>query len=225
MTPVRLFLADDHDVVLDGLRLYVSGAPDIDVAGEATTASDAVERIERLAPDVAIIDVMLPDGDGIDVIRTLRARGTLTRFVVFTSHEGEDVLLRARMAGAAGYLFKDASRSRLLSTVRAVANGEELIGAAELDDVRARGTPADLDDLLPSCTAQERRIVELITEGATNREIGQRLGLTEKTARNYVSTILSKLGLRNRTEVAVHVTRRMTARGRDPRVGPGTLVG
>lgn len=218
MTALRIFVVDDHDVVRDGLRLYVEDVPDLTIVGEAATVEDAVREIDRLAPDVAIVDVMLPDGEGVEVIRTLLGRKLPTRFVVFTTFESEEILVQARMAGAAGYLFKDAPRTQLLETIRAAAAGRSTICPTMLDEVRARRSSTTLEELLPDFTAQERRIVELIAEGATNREIGERLTVTEKTARNYVSAILARLGFRNRTEVAVYVTRRLAASVRRPPV-------
>ncbi len=215
--PLRIFIVDDHDVVRDGLHLYMDWVPDLTIVGEAGTAADAAREIERLEPDVALVDIVLPDGEGIDVIRTLLQKGVRTRFVVFTTYDSEAVLLQARMAGAVGYLFKDAPRGQLLETVRAAGDGRSTISPSMLDDVRSRMTAPSLADILPDFTAQERRIVDLIAEGATNREIGERLLVTEKTARNYVSAILAKLGFRNRTEVAVYVTRRLAAPVREPR--------
>lgn len=211
MTPLRLFVVDDHDVVRDGLRLYMEGVPDLEIVGEAATAEEAIREIARLEPDIAIVDVVLPDGEGVEVIRSLRARDVGTLFVVFTTYESEEMLVQARMAGAAGYLFKDAPRAQLLTAIRAAAAGRSVISPTLLDEVRLRRSRTTLDDLLPDFTAQERRIVDLIAEGATNKEIGERLTVTEKTARNYVSSILAKLGFRNRTEVAVYVTRRLAA--------------
>lgn len=211
MSTLRLVVVDDHDVVRDGLRLYLEGVDDLEIVGEAATVDDAVREIDRLDPDVAIVDVVLPDGQGVDVIRRLLPRHVRTRFVIFTTYESEEVLVQARMAGASGYLFKDAPRSRLLATIRAAAAGRSTIGASTLDTVRARQSDTTLEEVLPDLTAQQRRIVEMIAEGATNREISARLDVTEKTARNYVSAILAKLGFRNRTEVAVYVTRRMAS--------------
>ena len=216
MTALRLYVVDDHDVVRDGLRLYVAEAPDLEIVGEATTVQDAVHEIDHLEPDVALVDMVLPDGEGIEVIRGLLARNVRTRFVVFTTYESEEILVQARMAGAVGYLFKDTPRDELLDTIRAAAAGQCRIDPMMLDEVRSRRSSTTLDELLPDFTAQERRIVELIAEGATNREIGERLTVTEKTARNYVSVILAKLGFRNRTEVAVYVTRRLNAPSNRP---------
>lgn len=212
MPPTRLFIVDDHSCVRDGLRLYLQGVEDLHIVGEAGTVADAVAGIERAEPDVVVLDVELPDGEGIEVARRLRATGASARFVVFTTYRSQEVLLEARMAGALAVLFKDASRSELLATVRAVAQGESLISPTLLDEVRTAQDGTLLDELLPHFTAQERRIVRLIAEGATNREIGERLDVTEKTTRNYVSAILAKLGFRNRTEVAVYVTRRLAMR-------------
>jgi two-component system response regulator DevR len=226
---LQVFLVDDHDVVRDGLHLYIDEAPDMEVVGEAGTAAAAVEQIEDLAPDVAIIDTALPDGEGVGVIRSLRDRGVRTRCIIFTCSQSEDMLIQARMAGAASYLFKSEPREQLLAAVRAVAAGHTGISPTLLDRVRSDHDTPSLDELLPDFTAQERRILALIAEGATNREIGERLGVTEKTARNHVSAILSKLGLRNRTEVAVYVTRRLATpprrvRVRSCRTAPNSMV-
>lgn len=218
MSSLRVFLVDDHDVVRDGLHVYIDQAADMEVVGEASTAAVAVEQIEALDPDIAIIDTALPDGQGVGVIRSLRDRDVRTRCIIFTCSKSEDMLIQARMAGAASYLFKSEPREQLLDTVRAVAAGHTGINPTMLDRVRSRESATSLAELLPDFTAQERRILALIAEGATNREIGERLGVTEKTARNHVSAILSKLGFRNRTEVAVYVTRRLAAPPRRVRV-------
>lgn len=232
MTDLRLFVVDDHDIVRDGLRLYVEGVPNLRIVGEAATVEDAVRDIDRLDPDVAIVDVVLPDGEGVDVIRSLLSRDVRTRFVVFTTYESEEMLIQARMAGAAGYLFKDSPRSQVLKAIWAAAAGRSTLSLAMLDEVPSRHSSPTLEEMLPDFTAQERRIVELIAEGATNREIGERLTVSEKTARNYVSTILTKFGFRNRTEIAVYVTRRLATSGPRPhavarrgRAGAEELVG
>jgi two-component system response regulator DevR len=217
----RVFVVDDHAVVREGLRWYVESSPDFTFAGAAGTVRDGLAGLLRGNVDVAVVDEVLPDGNGIGLIREVRSRRPRTQCVVFTSYPDDRALFGAIVAGAAGYIVKDAPREEVLAALRSVSRGEALIGPDLLDDLRRRRSAAVVEDeLLRTLTAQERRILDMITEGSTNREIAARLRVGEKTIRNYVSTILAKMGMRNRTEVAVYATRleaRREARGHPSR--------
>jgi two-component system response regulator DevR len=204
----RVYVVDDHAVVRHGVRWYVDECPELTLVGAAATARDGLAGILTTPTDIAIVDAVLPDGNGIGLIREIRSRRPATRCIVFTSYPDDRAMFAAIVAGASGYLVKDAPLTEFISALRAVARGETLIGPEVLDDLRRRRAAAVMEDeLLRTLTGQERRILDMITEGLTNREIAVRLRVGEKTIRNYVSTILAKLGMRNRTEVAVYATR------------------
>jgi two-component system, NarL family, response regulator DevR len=204
--PVRVFLVDDHEVVVQGLRQVLSAAPGLEVVGQAGTAHQAVQEIIAEVPDVAVIDVRLPDGNGVDVAREVRSAAPTVRCVMFTAFSAEDALLRSVIAGAAGYLNKDADRATVIDTIRRAAAGESLIDPSQLANLRETevGRP-DFGGLLSRLSPHEQRILRLVVEGQTNREIANQMRLAEKTIRNYVSNILGKVGLRNRTQLAVYV--------------------
>lgn len=206
---VRVFLLDDHEVVRRGLRELLESEGDIDIVGEAGTAASATARIPALRPDVAILDVRLPDGNGIEVCRQIRSTDPTIRAIILTSFDDDEALFSAIMAGAAGYVLKQVTGQDLLSAVRQVASGGSLLDPHVTERVMQRlrnGSPAEPDEL-KGLTAQERRILELVSEGLTNRQIGERLFLAEKTIKNYMSSILAKLGLERRTQAAVFASR------------------
>ncbi|MBC7592836.1 MAG: response regulator transcription factor [Kineosporiaceae bacterium] len=206
---VRVFLLDDHEVVRRGLRELLESQGDIEVVGEAATAAAAIARIPALRPDVAILDARLPDGNGIEVCRQVRSVDPTIRAIILTSFDDDEALFSAIMAGASGYVLKQITGQDLLVAVRTVASGASLLDPHVTERVMQRlrdGTSAEPDEL-KSLTAQERRILELVAEGLTNRQIGERLFLAEKTIKNYMSSILSKLGLERRTQAAVFATR------------------
>lgn len=208
----RVFLLDDHDVVREGLRLMLHGTDGFEVVGEAATASSGYEGILRTRPQVAIVDASLPDGNGVTVIREVRSRVPETRCVVFTSFPEDEAVYASILAGAVGFLAKSAPGHQIRDVLRRVAAGESLLGPQDVEAFRRRRADMLGDDvLLRKLTAQERRILEMMTEGATNAEIAARLSVAEKTIRNYVSAILAKLGMRNRTEAAVYLTQRRRA--------------
>lgn len=203
---IRVFLLDDHEVVRRGVRELLEAEPDIEVVGEAGTAGEALARVAGSRPDVAVLDVRLPDGDGVSVCRELRSAHPELACLMLTSFADDEALFDAILAGAAGYVLKQIRGADLVGAVRTVAAGGSLLDPRATAAVMQRlRTPKALDPLA-TLTDQERRILELIGEGLTNREIGQRMFLAEKTVKNYVSNLLAKLGLQRRTQVAVLAT-------------------
>ncbi len=210
---IRLFLVDDHEIVRRGVAELLGAEPDIEVVGEAASAGEALGRIQATAPDVALLDVRLPDGSGIDLCRQLLSRpgaaGPRTparlRCLMLTAYDDDDALLAAVMAGASGYVLKDVRGTRLADSVRAVASGRSLMDPALTRRVaeRMRARSGETDPRFASLGLRERQILALIADGMTNRQIGEQLSLAEKTVKNYVSSLLSKLGLERRTQAAV----------------------
>lgn len=205
---IRVYLLDDHEVVRQGLRALLESAGDIEVIGEAGTAADAAGRIPALRPDVAVLDARLPDGSGIEVCRTVRAVDPSIKGLILTSYDDDEALFAAIMAGASGYVLKEIRGNDLVEAIRQVAAGNSLIDptltARVLERVRnPHPTAPELADL----TEQELKLLALIAEGLTNRQIGERMFLAEKTVKNYVSSILAKLGLERRTQAAVLASR------------------
>ncbi|SDQ08077.1 response regulator transcription factor [Quadrisphaera sp. DSM 44207] len=205
---VRVFLLDDHEVVRRGLRELLEAEPDLEVVGEAGTAADAVHRIPAMRPDVAILDARLPDGSGIDVCRQVLSAGSGTAALVLTSYDDDEALFAAILAGASGYVLKQVRGTDLVDAVRRVAQGQSLLDPTVTERVLERlregsSEPEELREL----TEQERRILACIAEGMTNRQIGERLFLAEKTVKNYVSSVLAKLGVERRTQAAVLASR------------------
>ncbi|MFJ5041881.1 MULTISPECIES: response regulator [Streptomyces] len=206
---IRVFLLDDHEVVRRGVHDLLSGEADIEVVGEAGTVADAAARVMATRPDVAVLDVRLPDGSGVEVCRDIRSWDESVRCLMLTSFADDEALFDAIMAGASGYVLKDIRGAELLSAVRGVAAGKSLLDPAATARVlaRLRDGGAKPDDRLARLTDQERRILELIGEGLTNRAIGERLHLAEKTIKNYVSSLLAKLGMQRRSQAAAFVAR------------------
>ena len=205
---IRLFLLDDHEVVRRGLKDLLDQEDDIEVVGESGSAQEAAELIPQIAPDVAVLDARLPDGSGIEVCRDIRSTHPSIAVIILTSYDDDDALFAAIMAGAAGYVLKQVRGTDLVDAVRRVASGQSLLDPAVTQRVLTRireGQP--VDDPLASLTKQERRILTLIGEGLTNRQIATEMFLAEKTIKNYVTQLLSKLGLERRTQAAVLVTR------------------
>jgi DNA-binding NarL/FixJ family response regulator len=203
-TPIRVFLLDDHEVVRQGLRALLESGGDIEVVGESGLAMEAAARIPALRPDVAVLDARLPDGSGIEVCRTVRAVDPHIKALILTSYDDDEALFAAIMAGAAGYVLKEIGGQDLIGAVRTVAAGNSLIDPSLTARVleRVRNGPATAPELA-ELTEQELKLLSLIAEGLTNRQIGERMFLAEKTVKNYVSSILSKLGLERRTQAAV----------------------
>ena len=205
---IRVFLLDDHEIVRNGIRGLLEANDDITVVGEAATVAEAQTRIPPLRPHVAILDVRLPDGSGIEACREVRSQHPEIACLMLTSYADDEALFAAIMAGAAGYVLKQVSGSDLVNDVRRVAEGQSLLDPVLADQVRKRlRSGKDEDPLLGSLTPQEHRILELIAKGCTNRQIASETFLAEKTVKNYVSNLLTKLGMKRRTEAAVYATR------------------
>ena len=206
---IRIFLLDDHEIVRRGLRDLFEDQPDLTVVGDSGSAVDAAHIIPALRPHVAVLDARLPDGSGIDVCRTVRSRHPEIRAVILTSYDDDEALFAAIMAGASGYVLKQIRSDALLDAVRRVAAGQSLLDPAVTTRVlhRLRHGGEDEPEELAVLTEREREILALIAEGLTNRQIGRRLYLAEKTVKNYVSSLLAKLGLERRTQAAVLATK------------------
>jgi two-component system, NarL family, response regulator DevR len=205
---IRVFLLDDHEVVRRGIRDLLEAQEDIEVVGEAGLALDAAHRAPALRPDVAILDARLPDGSGIDAARDIRSVDPTIQVLILTSYEDDDALFAAIMAGAAGYLLKQIKGTDLVDAVRRVARGQSLLDPAVTQRVLERiRNPQQLPEQLRTLTEQERKILDFISDGLTNRQIAAQMFLAEKTVKNYVSSLLAKLGLERRTQAAVMATK------------------
>jgi DNA-binding NarL/FixJ family response regulator len=205
---IRVFLLDDHEVVRRGVADLLSAEDDIEIVGEASTAEEAVGRILALSPDVCVLDVRLPDGSGVEVCRAVREKRPALACLMLTSFSDDEALLEAVLAGASGYLLKQVRGSDLVDAVRRVSQGQSLIDQSVTDSVLRRlrdGSPDD--ERLRGLTEQERKVLALLAEGRTNRQIADELFLAEKTIKNYVSNVLAKLGMSRRTEAAVWAAR------------------
>ena len=202
--PIRVFLLDDHEVVRRGLHDLLESDGDILVVGESGSAQEAIARIPALRPDVAVLDGRLPDGSGVDVCREVRSVDPDIKALILTSYDDDEALFAAILAGASGYVLKQITGTDLIDAVRRVAAGPSLLDPTLTARVleRVRQGP-DSHEELAALTEQERKILALIAEGLTNRQIGERMFLAEKTVKNYVSSILAKLGLERRTQAAV----------------------
>jgi two-component system response regulator DevR len=202
--PIRVYLLDDHEVVRQGLKALLESAGGIEVVGESGSAVEAAARIPATKPDVAVLDARLPDGSGIEVCRTVRGVDDSIQALILTSYDDDEALFAAIMAGAAGYVLKEIRGNDLVDGIRRVASGQSLIDPALTAKVleRVRKGPSVAPELA-DLTDQERKLLSLIAEGMTNRQIGEQMFLAEKTVKNYVSSILAKLGLERRTQAAV----------------------
>jgi two-component system response regulator DevR len=202
--PIRVFLLDDHEIVREGVRALLEGTDGIEVVGEAGTAADALARMPPAHPDVAILDVQLPDGSGVEVCRDVRSAHPEISCLMLTSFSDDEALFEAVVAGAAGYLLKQVRGTDIVDAVRRVAAGQSLLDPTLVGRVmeRVRRPPKE-DERLARLTGQERKILALIAEGLTNRQIAERMFLAEKTVKNYVSNLLAKLGMERRTQAAV----------------------
>lgn len=203
-----VFIVDDHEVVRRGLIDLINAEDDLNVVGDAGNMHDGLRQIIELQPNIAVLDVRLPDGSGIELCRDVRSMVPNVHTLMLTSYADDEALLGAILAGASGYALKDIKGEDLLNTIRIIARGDSTLDAHAADRVRARlrkagSAAAELDDL----TDQERRVIELIGEGLTNRQIAERMSLAEKTVKNYVSSLLAKLGLERRTQAAALAVR------------------
>jgi len=216
-----VFLLDDHEVVRSGLRSLLEATDDLIVVGEAGTAADALTRIPATHPDVAILDVRLPDGSGVEVCREIRSQFPEIACVMLTSYADDEALFAAIMAGAAGYVLKQITGTDLVNDIRRAGAGQSLLDPAVTKRVldRLKNGPKE-DDRLASLTPQERRILDLIAEGRTNRQIADAMFLAEKTVKNYVSNLLAKLGMERRTQAATYAAR-LDERTQSSRHDPG----
>jgi two-component system response regulator DevR len=205
---IRVFILDDHEVVRSGVRSILAAEAGLEVAGEAATAAAALAQLPALRPDVAILDVRLPDGDGVTVCREIRSAQPATACLMLTSYGDDHALLGAIMAGAAGYVLKHACGSDLITAIRAVAAGQSVLDPQATQQVLERlRDRAGGADLLTGLTDQERRVLGLVAEGLTNRQIAERMFLAEKTVKNYVSAVLTKLGMQRRSQAAAYAAR------------------
>ena len=203
-----VFLLDDHEVVRTGLRTLFEGDQDIDVVGEAGTVADALVRIPATKPNVAILDVRLPDGSGVEVCREVRSSSPEIACVMLTSYADDEALIASIMAGAAGYVLKQVGSLDLVDTIRRAGDGQSLLDPSLTERVLDRlREGAKVDPRLATLTPQERRILDLIAEGYTNRQIAGTMYLAEKTVKNYVSNLLAKLGMERRTQAATFAAR------------------
>lgn len=205
---IRVFLVDDHQVVREGVRHVLEADPDIEVVGEAGTAAEGLAGIDAEVPDVAVLDVRLPDGDGVSICRDVRSRHPTVACLMLTSFADDEAMAQAVLAGAAGYILKQVRGNDLVTSVRAAASGHRLIDSDTARRVveRLRQSQAE-SEAADRLTERERSILDLIAEGKTNRQIGEELFLAEKTVKNYVSTVLAKLGMGRRTEAAAYAAR------------------
>ena len=206
--PIAVFLLDDHEIVRRGVRDMLEAEGDIKVVGEAGTASSALARIPAVRPDVAVLDVRLPDGDGVTVCREIRSQMPEVACLMLTSFADDDALMDAVMAGAAGYVLKQIRGTDLVGAVRTVATGQSMLDPRAASQLMARlRNQSAKQDPLAALTPQERRILELIGEGLTNRQIGEKMFLAEKTVKNYISALFAKLGMERRTQAAAYAAR------------------
>ena len=204
----RVFLVDDHEIVRRGIAEIIDAERDLEVVGEASTAQQALGRVAAILPDIVVLDVRLPDGSGIDVCRSILSAHPEMRCLMLTAYDDDQASYAAVLAGASGYVLKDIRGQKLVEGIRAVAAGRTLITRAVSDKVvssltapaSASGSASELPDL----TLRERQVLGLIADGLTNRQIGERLELAEKTVKNYVSGLLAKLGMERRTQAAVY---------------------
>jgi two-component system response regulator DevR len=213
---IRVFLLDDHEVVRRGVRELLDSADDLEVVGEASTASEALHRIPATKPDVAILDVRLPDGTGIEVCRDLRSQMPNLKCLMLTSFNDDEALFDAIIAGAAGYVLKEVRGSDLIDSVRRVAAGQSLLDPIVTARVIERLRNPPHDALTDSLSPQESTILNHLADGLTNRQIAEQMFLAEKTVKNYVSNLLSKLGMDHRTQAAVYAARLAERRTHKP---------
>jgi two-component system, NarL family, response regulator DevR len=207
----RVFLVDDHEIVRRGVAQLIDREHDLEVVGEAGTVAQALARIDATRPDVAVLDMRLPDGDGIDLCRELRSRHPELACLILTAYDDDQAAMSAVLAGAAGYVLKNVRGSTIVEDVRKVAAGRSLIDRSIATRVAQQAKADEHDDpRFSALNLRERQVLALIADGLTNRQIGEHLGLAEKTVKNYVSGLLSKLGFERRTQAAIYQMERRT---------------
>ncbi len=206
---MRILLVDDHEIVRKGLRSLLDAEPDLEVVGEAGSAAEAIRRVGFDSPDVVVLDVRLPDASGVEACRNIRSAFPDVRVLMLTSFADEEALMAAILAGASGYLLKRIDSAALLESLRRIGRGESLIDPDMVTKLFSalRGGGPSSDPLLDRLSDQERKVLDLIAEGKTNREISSEMFLAEKTVKNYVSNLLTKLGMSRRSEAAAYVAR------------------
>ncbi len=217
--PLRVLLVDDHEVVRSGIKALLQATDDIVVTGEASSVREAIDEADRTRPDVVVMDVRLADGSGIEATREIRAKHPKTAVIMLTSFADDEALFASIMAGASGYVLKQVRGGELVRAIRTVGKGESLLDPAVTNAVLERlrkGKHLLKDEKLARLSPQEERILALVADGKTNREIGEELNLAEKTVKNYVSSILSKLEVARRAEAAAYLARHTTTPGAQP---------
>ncbi len=207
---LTVLVVDDHDIVRKGLTTLISRQQDLSVAGEAGTAADAVTKASELAPDVVVLDIRLPDASGIEACRDIRSQNPDIKVLMLTSYSDEEAVMGSIMAGASGYLLKEIRSQEIVEAIRQVGTGRSLLDPAVTAGVLERVRRGKDDDKLAQLTSQEQRILELVAEGKTNKEISQEVSLSDKTVKNYVSNILGKLDVARRSQAAAYVAGRWT---------------
>ena len=210
---IRVLIVDDHEVVREGLRALLRRKPQLTVVGEAESVASAVAEARKTEPDVVVMDVRLPDGSGVEACREIRSRRPETKVLMLTSYADDDAVFASIMAGATGYLLKQTHGQTLADAIERAVRGESLLDPAVTQRVleRVRNAGSSKDDELSLLSEQEQKILDLIAEGKTNKEIAQEIFLSDKTVKNYVSSILSKLNLRRRSEAAAFIARRRSS--------------
>ena len=208
VTPLRVLIVDDHDIVRKGLSMLISRQEDLEVVGEAGTAAEAIEAARHLSPDVVVLDIRLPDATGVEACRDIRAHNSDIKVLMLTSYSDEEAVMGSIMAGASGYLLKEIRSQEIVEAIRRVGAGQSLLDPAITAGVLERVRRGDGDDKWSQLTGQEQHILDLISEGKTNREIAQEVSLSDKTVKNYVSNILGKLDVSRRSQAAAYMAER-----------------
>jgi len=202
---IQVFLVDDHEIVRRGIADLINGEPDLKVVGESDSVQRTLVRVTATLPDVVVLDVRLPDGNGIDLCRSIRSKHPDIRCIMLTAYDDDEASLTAVLAGASGYVLKNIRSQNLIDSIRRVARGESLLSRAITTRVlTSMSEAASADNAEPDLTLRERQVLQLIADGRTNKQIGDQLGLAEKTVKNYVSGLLAKLGMERRTQAAVY---------------------
>ncbi len=209
---LTVLVVDDHDIVRKGLTTLISRQQDLSVAGEAGTAAEAVAKAGELAPDVVVLDIRLPDASGIEACRDIRSQNPDIKVLMLTSYSDEEAVMGSIMAGASGYLLKEIRSQEIVEAIRQVGTGRSLLDPAVTAGVLERVRRGKDDDKLDQLTTQEQRILELVAQGKTNKEISQEVNLSDKTVKNYVSNILGKLEVARRSQAAAYVAERRSRR-------------